>query len=271
MWAASAGRHLSLSPWTHPGHCCNHHGFLRRNCKICAMNRAPALNFVSPRSMPSGAEGEGGREGGRERDPSEREREAERKKEQGQATWSPTVASRRNPTLQTHKQAERQRERGAGRQAGRPNPWSASKAQVSCLAAAAAAELYSLLEAFSWTNVAAGCVQLGGEASHVSSPPFPSFSLYLSFPLRWFFRFLNNLLGLHIVHYMQQRSSAFQGARGWGLWRLKHFLSKIWLNNSLSLSLSLSLAPEIRVFSILHWSSLLCTLQREIWVNEAFQ
>jgi len=84
------------------------------------------------------ADGEGERE--RERERSER-REAERKKAGAGATWSP---------------------------AGRPNPFSASKVQVSYLAAAAA-ELYSLLEAFSWTNVAAGCIQLGGEASHVSN------------------------------------------------------------------------------------------------------
>jgi hypothetical protein len=132
---------------------------LKLQSTVCAMNRAPALTFVSPRSMPSG----GGRRG--------REGDREIREELGRSRGYLVTCSRKSDDsdaatdIQTGREAARER----GRQAGRPHPWSASKVQVSCLAAAAAAELYSLLEAFSWTNVAAGCIQLGGEAAHASN------------------------------------------------------------------------------------------------------
>jgi hypothetical protein len=115
--------------------------------------------------MPSGG-GRRGREGERERD-QRGERQRGRRQEQGRlGHLQSQVGGLRRCYRHTNRQRGSERERG--RQAGRPHPWSASKVQVSYLAAAAA-ELYSLLEAFSWTNVAAGCIQLGGEASQVSN------------------------------------------------------------------------------------------------------
>jgi hypothetical protein len=113
--------------------------------------------------MPSGG---GGR--GRER---EREiREERGREEEGRSRGDLVTCSRKSEDSDAaiDIQAGREAAREKGRQAGWPHPWSASKVQFSCLAAAAA-ELYSLLEAFSWTNVAAGCIQLGCEASHVSN------------------------------------------------------------------------------------------------------
>ena len=95
IWQASLSPRHELIPAT----AATHQGFLRRNCKICAMNRAPALNFVSPRSMPS--EGGGGREdGGRATEEEEQRRLGHLKAQVG-------GIGRYRHTLQT----------------GRPNPW----------------------------------------------------------------------------------------------------------------------------------------------------